>query len=256
MLKAKILLSNTAKPLFIGKIHSSLAFLHLKSHTAAKMTSNPWLDMSLFTLYLNIFNCLFREQIWVSYPIHPLNPNSFPSIECPYSQCPDPQSSNPAPEKDAEQLKAVATFTLMISLTSTVIGARLKCALSWGNRMHLRTLSWNSGTCHIFLWDGVKADATLGTDIMKPECWAALRRLDCSESEVKEKKLSQQSWNSPTSGLPGILVDYWGECQWLHPCPFLLSFIRLLPESISRWVVGPSLHSCMSATQEDAGMFF
>ena len=93
------------------------------------------------TLYLNIFNCLFREQIWVSYPIHPLNPNSFPSIECPYSQCPDPQSSNPAPEKDAEQLKAVATFTLMISLTSTVIGARLKCALSWGNRMHLRTLS-------------------------------------------------------------------------------------------------------------------
>lgn len=93
------------------------------------------------TLYLNIFNCLFREQIWVSYPIHPLIPNSFPSIECPYPQCPDPQSSNPASEKDAEQLKAIATFTLMISLVSIVIGARLKCALSWGNRVHLRTLS-------------------------------------------------------------------------------------------------------------------
>lgn len=88
------------------------------------------------TLYLNSFNCLFREQIWVSYPIHPLIPNSFPSIECPY-----PQSSNPDPEKDDEQLKAITTFTLLISLMSTVIGSRLKCALSWGNRVHLRTLS-------------------------------------------------------------------------------------------------------------------
>lgn len=162
-------------------------------------------------------------------PNSSLDSKFFPSIECPYPQCPDPQSSNPASEKDAEQLKAIATFTHMISLVSIVIGARLKCALSWGNRgaisgsLFLKPqdlshfpLGWSRSRCNPRKWH--HETRVLGSF---EKTWLFRK---WSEG----KKLSQQSWNSPASGLPGILEDYGESASELHPCPFLLSFIESL----------------------------